>query len=275
MSMKIIKKLNHNVLLVEEKGQEKIAMGRGIGFSAVVNEILDPSTVEKIFIPDSKENTKRFTELAAQIPFEFIDFTEELVTYISGLVDESLNSNILIALTDHIYFAIQRQKEGGHLNAILLPEMKLYYPKEYKIAGDVVQKINQKFDVNLEESEIGFITMHIINAELGEKNSLNSLKILEITSDLIQFIESKLSKTLDKDSLDFHRLIIHIKFLVQRLIYQENLKDNYVSFFNDDFKKSSPYQLALDVKERIESKYELPVPDNEVNYLAVHLTRIE
>lgn len=35
--MKVVKKINHNVILIDDEGIEKIAMGKGIGFSAFVD----------------------------------------------------------------------------------------------------------------------------------------------------------------------------------------------------------------------------------------------
>lgn len=273
--MKVLKKINHNVVLVEDQGIEKIAMGKGIGFSAVINEALDESLVDKYFVLDSKEKTKRFSEIAAQIPLEYIEFAQEMIQYITAKIKTPLDSNIFIALTDHIYFAIQRQTEDSQVTAIMVPEMKLLYPEEFQLAKEIVQQMNQRFHTKLADNEIGFITMHIINAELGERNSLNSLKILEMTSDILQFLEKQEGKEFDRESLNYHRLLIHVKFLVKRLIYQEETPTENFSFISEEFKESQSYQTALAVSQLIETKYQLKVQANETIYLAIHLARIQ
>lgn len=273
--MKVVKKINHNVVLIDDEGIEKIAMGKGIGFSAVVNQTFDPTLADKFFTLDSKEKTKMFSEMAAQIPIEFIDFSEEIIQFISKRIKSPLDSNIYIALTDHIYFAIQRQKEDSQVSAIMLPEMKLLYPDEYEIANEVVALINQRYNTELGANEVGFITMHIINAELGERNSLNSLKILELTKMILQDLEKTHGYQFDKDSLTYHRMMIHIKFLVKRLIYKEELPMENIGFFTNTFRKSQPYQTALAIKKMIEEKFQLDVQENEVIYLAIHLARIQ
>ena len=126
--MFVVKKLNHNAVLIDDEGVEKIAMGKGLGFSAVVNQPFDPVFADKIFTLDSKEKTKRFSEIAAQIPIEFIEFTEEMIQLISTRISSPLDSNIYITLTDHMYFAVQRKREDRHVTPIMLPEMKLIYP---------------------------------------------------------------------------------------------------------------------------------------------------
>ncbi|WYJ94057.1 beta-glucoside operon transcriptional antiterminator [Enterococcus sp. 9D6_DIV0238] len=275
MKMLIVKKINHNVVLVDDHGVEKIAMGKGIGFSAVVNEVFDESSADKIFVLDSKEKTKMFSEMAAQIPLEFIEFSEEIIHFIQSKIQVPLDSNIYIALTDHIYFAIQRKREDSQVTAIMLPEMKLLYPEEYSTAVEVVKLINKRYETELGANEVGFITMHIINAELGERNSLNSLKILEMTAAILQMLEKEYFGVLDKESLTYHRLMIHIKFLVKRLIYQEKVSDEDYSFFNPSFQESQPYKVAKFITTKIEETYQMTIQENETVYLAVHLARIK
>ncbi|MBO0481951.1 PRD domain-containing protein [Candidatus Enterococcus courvalinii] len=273
--MKVVKKINHNVVLIDDEGTEKVAMGKGIGFSTSVNELFDPTVADKFFTLDSKEKTKMFTEMAAQIPIEFIEFSEEVIQFISKNISSQLDSNIYIALTDHIYFAIQRQKEDSQVTAIMLPEMKLLYPDEYETAKEVVALINQRYGTQLGANEVGFITMHIINAELGEQNSFNSLKILEMTKEIILALEEIYGYHFDTDSLIYSRMMIHIKFLAKRLVYQEDSPSENIGFFSSAFKESEPYRVASAIKKMIEEKFQLNVQENEVTYLAIHLARIQ
>lgn len=272
--IRVIKKINHNVVLVDDNQIEKIAMGKGIGFSATPGDVFDVATADKLFVLDSQEKVKMFTEMAKQIPLEYIEFSEELIQFISQEIASPLDSNIYISLTDHIYFAIQRQKESSQVTAIMLPEMKLLYPEEYRVAAKVVEMINKRYQTELGNNEIGFITMHIINAELGERNSLNSLKIIEITTGIIQKIERQSNKILDHESLSYNRMLIHLKFLVKRLIYEEEVPEEEITFINQTFKGSEQYQTAEMITSFIKQKYQLDVKDNETIYLAIHLARI-
>lgn len=272
--MKVIKKINHNAVLINDDGTEKIALGKGIGFSAKPNDSFSEESAEKIFILDSKEKTKMFSEMVNQIPMEYIEFSEEVIKFISTNIKQPLDSNIFIALTDHIYFAIQRQAEDENVVAIMIPEMKLLYPNEFQTAVGVVDMINERYKTRLAENEAGFITMHIVNAELGEKNSFNSLKIMEITKYILNFLDANGYKTLDKNSFLYNRLMIHVRFLVQRLIYDEKAKDEEFSFLNESFKETSEYLMANEIAKLVESKYKLSFDENERMYLAIHLMRI-
>jgi beta-glucoside operon transcriptional antiterminator len=272
----VVKKINHNAVLIEENGVERIAMGKGIGFSVKPGEVFDEDTADKFFTLDSKEKIKMFSELTSQIPLEYIEFSEEIISYIKDKIKTPLNSNIYIALTDHIYFAIQRQQEDSQVTAIMLPEMKLLYPEEFQVATEVVEQINDCYKTKLGHNEVGFITMHIINAELGEKNSLNGLKIMEITSFILKLIENENRITLDKGSLVYNRLLIHLKFLAKRLIYKEDLSGNETfEFFDKSFKESNYYKVSEKITNEIKKKYQVSIQENEIAYLAIHLGRIK
>lgn len=272
----VVKKINHNAVLIEENGVERIAMGKGIGFSVKPGEVFDEDTADKFFTLDSKEKIKMFSELTSQIPLEYIEFSEEIISYIKDKIKTPLNSNIYIALTDHIYFAIQRQQEDSQVTAIMLPEMKLLYPEEFQVATEVVEQINDCYQTKLGHNEVGFITMHIINAELGEKNSLNGLKIMEITSFILKLIENENRITLDKGSLVYNRLLIHLKFLAKRLNYQEDLSGNETfEFFDKSFKESNYYKVSEKITNEIKKKYQVSIQENEIAYLAIHLGRIK
>ena len=53
--MRIKKIINNNILCaVDEKGNELIVTGRGIGFQRHRGELLDPSTVERIYRMEEK-----------------------------------------------------------------------------------------------------------------------------------------------------------------------------------------------------------------------------
>ncbi len=59
----VLKKINHNAVLVEDNGVEKIAIGKGIGFRAVPHRRFDMECAEKIFVRDVEEESNRFTRI--------------------------------------------------------------------------------------------------------------------------------------------------------------------------------------------------------------------
>lgn len=48
--MKIKKVLNQNAVLVLDEGQEKVAVGKGVGFNKTKNDVLSRQLVERMFV---------------------------------------------------------------------------------------------------------------------------------------------------------------------------------------------------------------------------------
>lgn len=111
--MRIKKVINNNILCtIDEKGNEMIVTGRGLGFKRKVGEFVDPSLVEKTYRMAGKNDQRKLRELMAQIPLEHLRLTEELVEYLQSQIAQPLNEGLLITLADHISFAIQRKQQG-------------------------------------------------------------------------------------------------------------------------------------------------------------------
>lgn len=50
-------------------------------------------------------------------------------------------------------------------------EIKRFYPKEYKIGKYAVGLIRDKLNIDLIKDEVGFIALHIVNAQLDMEMS--------------------------------------------------------------------------------------------------------
>lgn len=75
MNIKIIKKLNNNVVLALNKlNEEIIVVGKGFGFQKTPYELIDESLIEKIYVVP--KNT-RASEILDSMPTEIIEVTEK------------------------------------------------------------------------------------------------------------------------------------------------------------------------------------------------------
>ena len=165
--MRIKKIINNNILCaVDEKGNELIVTGRGIGFQRHRGELLDPSTVERIYRMEEKTVQRRLQELVEKIPVEHLNLTEDLIGHIKTQIPQKLNESLLITLADHISFAILRKTQGVAFSNPLKGAIMCYYPTEYQLGLYCLKMIRQQLGVALQEDEAAFIALHIVNAEL-------------------------------------------------------------------------------------------------------------
>src|SRR5699024_8762522 len=82
-----------------------------------------------------------------------LSLTEEIIRHAEMYLDVQLGDHILLALTDHISFAIERAQEGIHLQNKLLQEIKILYHKEFEIGLWALQLINERMGVNMPVDE--------------------------------------------------------------------------------------------------------------------------
>jgi len=81
---------------------------------------------------------------------------------------------------------------------------------------------------------------------------------------------------LDTESLDYARFVLHVQFLLQRLVSRSMLRSHDTSFF--EFAKHSypqSFEIAGEVKAYVRAATESELTDEEVLYLIVHIERLK
>ncbi|HEX3021529.1 MAG TPA: PRD domain-containing protein, partial [Lachnospiraceae bacterium] len=224
------KVVNNNIVCsVDENGREIILRGLGIGFQKRVNDTIEPEKIEKIYRLDNSDTLTKLQNLLADIPIEHVNTSTEIIEYAKEHLTNTLNENIYITLTDHISFAIERKKNQMEYKNALLWEIKNFYPKEFEIGQYALKVVKDRIGVELSEDEAGFITLHIVNAELNMKMS-DMVNITEFIQDIVEIIKNYYHIDFPKKSLNYDRFITHIKFLGQRIIKKECIKDDDEQF---------------------------------------------
>ena len=110
---KVKKVFNTNVVLVnDEKGLEKIFIGRGLSFGKKKGDIILSDKVEKIFIIDSPDLTDRFIQLTNEVPINHLELVAKIIKEAEKELNCIFDEALYIGLTDHISYAINRYRRG-------------------------------------------------------------------------------------------------------------------------------------------------------------------
>ncbi len=273
--MLIEKIINNNIISArDEKGIEMVAMGRGIGFNQKAgNEIAD-DRIEKIFKLENMDDSERFKELLASLPIEYISLSNQIISYAKETLGIKLNPNGYLALTDHISFAIERQKEGMFFSNALYEEIKLFYPNEYMIGNHALYLIENQTGCRLMEDEAASIALHIVNAEMNSEISTTFL-ITKMMREMMEIIEEK-AKFPSITAYPKDRLIANLKHLAKRLLSEEPLNGRedlrLYRFVKENYQEE--YILIDKVNCYIESAYHCSMTEEEKIYLALNVKRI-
>ena len=275
--VRIKKVINNNILcVVDEKGGEMIVTGRGIGFKRKIGERVDPALFEKTYRMEGKAGQRKLRELCEQIPIEHLELTQSLIEYIKTRITTPLNESLLITLADHISFALKRKQEGIEFSNPLEGSIMSYYPTEYHLGQHCLRVIREETKADLNPSEAAFIALHIVNAELNTSMSV-MMDITKLIEGTLEVAEYFYQKKFDRESLDFNRFVVHLRYFAQRLFQAAPvLSDNYDPDFREMIIRSCAqhYKCAQCVGEYIQNTYQRPVSDEELIYLTIHLKRI-
>lgn len=273
--MKVLRVFNNNIVATRtDDNKDAIAQGAGIGFQKKPGDTIDVNKIERMYyILD--EHMSKFNELFDQTPIEYFQIAEMIMEEVKKQLHVNLSNQIVIALTDHIYFAVQRQQEGVQLPNLMISEIRTMYRDEYKLALWSLDIIEQITGIRLDEDEAGYITMHIVNATM-QSTTDKTTGILLFTKGVLDVIRQEFNIKLDTDQLDATRLITHLKFLAQRIFYGESndlneVEDMYELLIHKDARLKSCIQK---VTAYIAQTFNYTLSKQEQVYLMIHLLKV-
>ena len=273
--MKVHKILNNNVIVtLDDKGKELILTGRGIGFKKREGDLIDINLIEKQFSLDNKDILPKFNELLSEIPLEVLTTSQIIINHAKEFMDSKLQDSIYISLTDHIHFAIERHKQGFDIPNGFLWEIKKFYPKEFQIGLYALSVIKKRLGIELPEDEAGFITFHIINAQLNGTmpNIVNMTKIMR---EILNIVKYHFRIEYDEDCLSYQRFVTHLKFFAQRILSKGTQTQQDSSLYEIVRQKyDQAYLCTKQIDLHLIQQYQHPLTDDESLYLTIHIERL-
>lgn len=275
--MRIVKILNNSLVFSkDEKDREFIVMGKGLGFNSKVGDHIDPKSIERIFIPNDKLDTKEYVRILENMPRKYLDAINQALMDLGGEWIKRMNDQMYMMLLDHIAFAIERYQDGITLQNKLLWEIQRFYPDEYNMGLSVVYKLNQLLSIDLPEEEAGNIAFHLINSQTKEQDMGNVLLSVKMLKDILNLVQYQLNIELDPKSIHYSRLVVHLQYFIQRIIENKQIvqKDSYLF---EQFKDKYPreYKCAQSISSYVDNIADVTIADEELFYLMVHLVRLE
>lgn len=274
--MKIIRTFNNNVISAwTDDKKEIIVIGSGIGFQKRSGDIVDEKKIEKRYTLDTEE-IHRFNQLYNKTSFEYFDVAEKVYSQAQEEFNYNIGNQTMIALVDHISFAIERAKKGVTIPNLLLSEIKVLYEKEYQFGEWAIGFISEETDIQFPEDEAGYIAMHLINSSMNYEAT--AAEIINISTEIKNIIFSVYEITLKPDDLDYSRLTTHLKYLAQRIINEQKpesskLTDDklYGILYQQDPRMEDCFHLINNFLSR---DYNRTLSEKEELYIMIHILKI-
>ncbi len=270
--MNIKRIYNNNVVMVEkENGEEMIVLGKGLAFGKKVGGMIEEEQIEKIFTLAEKSIGNRLAKLVSEIPAIYLTIAEEIVSMIREKSDLTLDDNIYITLTDHISMSLEREKNQIVLHNPMLMEIRQFYKKEFALAKEAAKIIYRHMGIHISEDEMGFITLHIVNATLNQRADKLILS-LQMIGEIIKLVQENFGVQFDQKSVFYERFLRHLQFFAKRILYDDDkqLAEMPILHLNRE-----EYPEAVECVEKIGdhilNAYQKKVTDSEKCYLIYHI----
>lgn len=274
--MKIKKILNNNVVISEnEYSEEVIVMGRGIAFQKQIGDLLLEESIDKVFVSDSTKETLEIEKLITQAGPDIIEIAKEIILLAEERIGHEYSEKAYLSLTDHLFYATERMKEGISIPNPLIVEIKKFYSQEYAIGVTGCQMVRDRLNIDFQDDEAGFIALHLANHIANTENMTLTIESTEIMRDILRIISRYFGIVFDEDSLSYQRMMTHIQYFAQRILKDEIQEEP------DEFlyaliqgKYPAAFNCSLKIREYLETSKSITVQDAEVIYLVIHIHRV-
>lgn len=274
----IIKRIltNNAVVIDDENQQEKIVCGKGIAFKKRPGMEIDEISINQTFILEGGGEYSRFEQLLKDVPLEYLELSSEIINMAKLEFAKKFKDNVIITLSDHLYVAIKRCREGMTISNPLLWDIKNFYEIEYDIGLRALELIKNKFHIQLPDDEAGFIALHIVNVELDEDNMDHIFQVTKVIQEIMTIVKYHFHAEFDTSNVYYYRFITHLKFFALRLLkdnqFNEDEENELLDVVKDKY--CTRYECVLKIKDFLEKKYNYTLQEDEIVYLTIHVHRV-
>ena len=212
-----------------------------------------------------------------------MQFTIDTVNLAKSKLKLSFSNGLIFTLADHISFAVERYRKHADFDYMDNEEIKQFFPEIYKFSQKTVRSINKKFDVALNESEAVAITFHFVNSMIvdshtNQKSITDTKQIFNITSDIMKIIESNYGGKIDRRSISYSRMIVHIRYLVTSILQNSSINDSAISKKQiekllNSYSDSKITKITKEIGDYLRKKLNYDLTEEDQLFLDIHLTR--
>ncbi|NLA28852.1 MAG: PRD domain-containing protein [Propionibacterium sp.] len=275
--MEILKVLNNNVVLASDSaGSQVILTGRGLGFQKSAGQHVDQNKIVQVFRPSTREEYVTLRDFLVDLPPEYIDLAKMIVKAAEDEWQTTFQQALIVALADHLVFAVKRAQTGNVTPHPLRGEVSHLFPNEYRMAQRAITMVRETGGLQISDEDSVALTLHFVNAMAFATNDLSkTFAMTEILSQVFEVLETAYNRSFPTDDVNSARFITHLRYFFSRAANGQQLRTQ-ASAFNDSVRDSFPEasQAAQKVRAVLEMRLGTSLTDDEATYLILHIARL-
>lgn len=204
---------------------------------------------------------------------------ERLIRNLEPSMNFRFTDEAVMNLTVHIAIAIKRIKQKKKIELPPDELEKLMQKKEFALATQLANALQSLFSVTLPESEIGYMTLHLLGAKVRQsdfhsKEPLQNLlegidpEALRITEQLIVTVDEIVDAALMRDRELRVGLAIHFHSVLNRLRHGLGLSNPLLQEIKQMYRYT--FEVLSSVMPGLEKETGLHIPEAEIGYMVLH-----
>ncbi|RMI13626.1 PRD domain-containing protein [Cellulomonas triticagri] len=274
--MEVLRVFNNNLVLArDDSGTEVILTGRGLGFQAKPGSRVVQERVVRVFRPDDGRDPDHLAGLLAGIPPEHVQLVSEALVEV-GLERLAARPALVVAMADHVGLALERARAGQVVEYPLLAEVTTLYGEEHAQATTLLAAINARVPVPLPRTEAVGLALHLVNAGVATGDLAHSYTMTGLIQQFLDVVAAAHGVVVVPGSVTVGRFITHLRYLFVRIHQGRQLDDHRHSEVGEAIRRAYPAEArtADQLARLVELRLRATLSDDEVAYLALHITRI-
>lgn len=201
---------------------------------------------------------------------------EQMIRVTENELGYRLSDNAFIGLTVHLSLALRRIKNHEPITVDEETFSRIKDGREFSAAKKLAEKISAAFGVHVPESEIGYITMHILgarsrynSASLGKISMMDNFRLVTLAKQIMKRAAKITGRDIDKNQSLLAGLVNHLAPTISRLKMHMDIRNPLLKEIREHY----PELMSLTRKCVVEVEDEVgeTLPDAEIAYIAMHL----
>lgn len=210
-----------------------------------------------------------------EVSTELFEYVCHLLEIIKVKNNFEFNPNLAFVLSDHINFAIERQKKGIQFSMPYSYDLEYDYPEITKCAKWMIKNIEKKMQVTFEKGEVACITMHLVSALSKEEKVNETIDTTKILNDVTKIIEEYFNIKINKKSFHYYRFKNHIKYFVQRKKEGTEFQEGHLELYETITKEYAyTFKCVQLIDDYFTNLFKESCSKDELMYLFMHVDRL-
>ena len=201
---------------------------------------------------------------------------EQMIRVTENDLGYKLSDNAFMGLVVHLSLAVRRIKNHEPVKLDEENSSLLRGSREYSAAKKLAEKISATLGIAVPESEIFYITMHILgarsrysSASLGTISMMDNFRIVKLARQVMKNAARITGRDIDKNQNLLAGLVNHLAPSISRMKMHMDIRNPLLS----EIQAHYPELMSLTKKcvGELEAEVGEKLPDAEIAYIAMHL----